>query len=339
VRSGVPRVSVLVPVYNAESTLEVALLSVRRQRFSDWECIVVDDGSTDSSLSIAERVAREDGRIRSIRISRSGIVAALNTGIDACRGEFIARMDADDWMHADRLMLQVEALSSASDLAGVGCHVRLFPRQTLTPKRVLYEQWLNSLKSARDVKLDRFVECPIAHPTLFIRRTVLARFRYREVDWAEDYDLVLRLLGADERLGMVPLALLYWRDGARRLSRTSDRYSQARFVECKAHFLRAGWLSDHERYVLWGYGDTGRRLSRALARLGRLPSHIVELHPGRIGQRIGGAPVISVEALAELEPRPQRIVASVAGSGPRGEIRVKLKTFGFVEERDFVCTA
>ena len=193
------------------------------------------------------------------------------------------------------------------------------------------------MSSARDVALEAYVECPIAHPSLAIRREVLTLHRYRDMGWPEDYDLVLRLLAAGEALSVVPRRLLAWRDHPERLSRSSFRYDLERFVSCKAHHLSRGLLRGRKDYVLWGYGSTGRMLARALARLDLAPSHIVDVHPRRIGQRIRGALVIAPDALAALPVKP--VVASVAGAGARREIREALTGLQYEEGRDFVCAA
>jgi hypothetical protein len=248
-------------------------------------------------------------------------------------------MDADDVMHRRRLERQVAALAAHPEWAGVGCHVRLFPRRGLGRGNRAYEGWLRSIDSAHAVRREAFVECPLAHPTLVLRRPVLARYGYREVPWAEDYDLLLRLLGDGHELGVVPERLLAWRhgDGERRLSRRDERYAPARFSACKAAFLAEGFLRDHERYVLWGYGGTGRALRRELAARGRHPSHIVEVHPGRLGQTIHGAPVVEPARLPGLPRRP--LLASVAGAGPRARVRAALAGLGFREGRDFLVVA
>lgn len=334
----VPDVSILMPVYNVEGTLTSALRSVVVQSAPNFECVIVDDGSTDRTRAIARRAAARDPRFRAIFREHRGIVDALNAGLSECRGRFIARMDGDDRMHPDRLHRQLQALERAPELAGLGCHVRLFPRAGLTDGLLAYEAWLNSISSEADIAKNRFIECPLAHPTLFLRREVLIRHAYRDLGWPEDYDLVLRLLAERERLGVVPEALLAWRDSKTRLSRTDPVYAQGRFVACKAEFLNRSWL-DAPGYVLWGYGDTGRALCRALARLGRHPTHIVELHPGRIGQRVAGAPVIHPEELAKLRPRPTRVVVSVASARARGEIRAAMTAAAFVEEQDYVFAA
>jgi glycosyltransferase involved in cell wall biosynthesis len=333
-----PAVSVLLPVRDAAPTLSAALRSIALQTDRDWECVLVDDGSSDATGDIIDRAAQRDPRFRALHTPPRGIVAALSTGLEACRGKYVARMDGDDRMHRTRLHRQRAAVERDANLAGVGCHVRLFPRPHLSAGRLAYEAWLNSLRTEADVLRDRFVECPIAHPTLFARRELLLRYGYRDVGWPEDYDLVLRLLADGHALGMVPEALLAWRDGPGRLSRTHPAYALQRFVDCKAAFLAETWL-ESPGYVLWGYGDTGRTLCKALARLGRHPTHIVELHPGRVGQRVAGAPVIRPEALTELVPRPSRIVVSVATLGARSEIRAALAAMKFAEGRDYVCAA
>lgn len=331
-----PHVSILLPAYDAASTLNTSLASIRRQTLTPWECVIVDDGSTDETRAIACDFARRDPRFRVLATPHSGIVAALNEGLRICRAPLVARMDADDLMPRERLDAQARALEADSSLAAVGTHVRFFPRAPMSPRLREYERWLNALRSADDVARDAFVECPVAHPSVMMRRTV-ADLGYRDCGWPEDYDLVLRALAAGLRIGVVPRRLHAWRDRPRRLSRTDVRYAMSRFTACKAHFLAAGFLSASARYILWGYGGTGRALRRALAALGRHPSHIVEVKPSRLGERIHGAAVIPPERLSGVPAAP--IVVSVAREGPRAEIRAALASMGFVERRDFVCAA
>jgi GT2 family glycosyltransferase len=332
-----PAISVLLPAFNARATLESALRSVQRQSEPDFECWVVDDGSSDDSAQIARRFGQQDPRFRLLQLEHGGIVAALNAGLERCRAELVARMDADDLMQRRRLEKQRAALMQNPTWAGLGCHVRLFPRRRMSDGLRRYERWLDSIRGAEDVAREAFVECPLAHPTLMLRRRLLQRFGYRDVVWPEDYDLVLRLLAAGETLGSVPERLLHWRDGSGRLSRSSERYGIAAFTQCKAEFLATGFLGTTERYLLWGYGDTGKALAAALADRGKHPSAIIELHPGRLGQLIRGVRVIAPEALPSLVRQP--LIVSVAGITPRTEIRAALAGMGFQEQRDFVCCA
>jgi glycosyltransferase involved in cell wall biosynthesis len=333
-----PRISVLLPAWNAAATLPACLASLARQSERRWECVLADDGSADATLDIARAAAAADPRIRVLAFAHRGIVATLNDALPHCRAALVARMDADDLMHRDRLAAQAALLDDAPGLAAVACHVRLFPRDRLGDGLRAYERWLVSVDAPRRVREDAFVESPVAHPTLMLRRDVLRAIgAYRAMGWAEDYDLVLRLLEAGHEIGVVPRRLVCWRDHPQRLTHNDAAYRIERFTAAKAHFLARGFLAGVERYVLWGYGHTGRALRRALAAHGKTPSHVVELHPGRLGQTIHGAPVIAPDALAALPPH--RLVASVAGVEARTLIRRFLRERGREELRDFVCAA
>jgi glycosyltransferase involved in cell wall biosynthesis len=310
---------------------------VLRQTEQHWHCVIIDDGSQDDTLACARWFAARDARFTVLSTAHQGLVAALNTGLSACRGHFIARMDADDLMHRQRLAAQMQALEADPALVAVGCHIRLFPRQHLPDGRRTYERWLNGIDTPQHVHQEAFVECPLAHPTLMIRRQVLTTLGYRDCGWPEDYDLLLRLLMRGDAVGVVPRRLLSWRDSLQRLSRTSPTYALERFTACKAAFLAIFFLAHTDTYILWGYGDTGKALRRALLAYGKTPSHIIELHPGRLGQRIHGAPVLPPTALAHLPRRP--VVVSVAGEAARQQIREVLQRLGLVEMQEFVCAA
>jgi glycosyltransferase involved in cell wall biosynthesis len=332
-----PRVSILLPVWNAESTLETCLRSIERQSESDFECVLVDDGSTDRSLDVARNRTDRDPRFRVFAEPHEGLVPSLVKGTAHCRGDYIARIDADDWMHHDRLRLQCAALENQPELDAVGSFVRIFPRQLLSDGRRAYEEWLHSLSDPQTIWRNRFIECPVVHPTLMIRSEALAQTPYRDRAWPEDYDLMLRLLRKGPKVGMVTRRLVGWRDNAKRLSRTHANYGQESFTACRAWHLSRDFLRNHRRYVLWGHGRTGRALRKALMKLGHDPELIVDVHPRRIGQRIRGAEVIRPEALDQHRELP--IVVSVAHSAPRAEIRSALESMGFRDGVDYVSAA
>ncbi len=332
-----PRVSVLLPVHQAEATLPACLESLRRQSFEDWDCVLVDDGSTDATVALARQSIGGDRRFTILERPHRGLVETLNAGLAHCRGEYVARMDADDLMTRARLEHQTQGLDADASLVGVGSHVRIFPRRAMGSGLRAYERWLRSIDGPECVRREAFVECPVPHPTWMVRREVLAAYPYRDAGWPEDYDLLLRLLGDGLAFGVIPRPLLAWREHARRLTHTADAYRIEQFPRLKAAHLRRGFLSATETYILWGYGQTGRALRRALLAHDRRPSYIVEVHPGRLGQRIHGAEVIPPERLAALRGQP--VVTSVAGAGPRNEVRNALLGMGFAELRDFVCAA
>ena len=335
-----PRVSILMPVWNAGETLAVCLRSLTRQRERDWECVVVDDGSSDDSLALARAAAARDPRLRVLARPHEGLVSALNAGAHECRAPIVARMDADDWMHRDRLALQCALLERAPGLDAVGSFVRSFPRASLQDGTRRYERWLHGLADPDTLWRDRFVECVVAHPTLAIRRERLLELAYHDHGWPEDFDLVLRLLARGPRLGVVPHRLLGWRNRPERTSRIDGRYALDRFTACRAHYLARDFLTDANEYVLWGHGPTARALRRALEAHGRRAAAIVEVHPRRIGQTIGGAPVVAPDALAsQPDLRRLPLIAAVSGARPRTEIRAALAALAYRDGIDFVCAA
>lgn len=337
-----PLVSILLPVRDARPWLPEALESIRRQTLEDWELVAVDDGSRDGSGTLLVEAAREDPRLRRLSTSprARGLVAALNLGLDACRGRFVARMDADDVMTSERLAFQVAALERDETLSGVSCRVRLFPRERLREGSRRYEDWLNSLLGPEEIARERFVESPLPHPSVLVRTGVLQEAGYRDLGGPEDYDLWLRLLGAGHRFSKVDRSLLRWRDHPRRASRRDARYARERFVECKARHLREGPLADGRPVGIWGAGPTGKRMGRLLSRDGPETRFFVDVDRRKIGQRIHHAPVVSPERLEETwTDRETVLLVAVSRWDARQWIREHLHGIDRREGVDFWCIA
>lgn len=120
-----PLVSVLIGAYDNERTLGRAIESISRQTLAELELIVIDDGSTDSSLEIARRAAERDERIRVLEMGRNlGISRSLNAGLEQARAPVVAVQDADDHSEPDRLRRQLELLDAEPEVAVVGCRMR-----------------------------------------------------------------------------------------------------------------------------------------------------------------------------------------------------------------------
>ncbi len=342
--NAVPAVSVLIAARDAATTLPACLRSVQRQSLADWECVVVDDASTDQTRAIVDEFAHRDPRFRLLptdleggEVVAHGVVTSRNLGLEQCRGKWIAILDADDWMHRERLRLQVGALQQHPWHA-VGAWPRFF--QGFGPGTARYQDWLRSMRSADDLWRQRFIEMPLAHPAMMLRADTLRRLGgYRDQGWPEDYDLFLRLcrLGTDA-LGVVPRVLHAWRVRPESLSRTSPAYTTQAFTRCRAAFLAADFLGpEHASFRLGGYGATGKALVKALATHGCHPHSIYEVHPRRIGRHIAAAPVHPWEALGP--PAGPPLIVSVAGAAPRQRVRDFLLPRGWREGTDFVCAA
>lgn len=333
-----PTVSVLLPVRDAGRHLRSCLRSLRRQHFADWEAVIVDDGSTDGSGALLDHYAARDPRIRVVHRPARGLVAALNHGIGLCRGRLVARLDADDVMLPDRLGRQVAMLDSNPDLDVASCLVRIVPRADLGNGYRHYEAWLNSLVCHDDIVRERFVESPIAHPTAMVRRAVLVEASgYRDCGWPEDHDLWLRLAARGCRFAKVPEVLYLWREHPRRLTRTDRRYAIERFIACKAHHLIAGPLHNTERVILWGAGQTGRRLLKYLKREAVPIVAVLDIDPKKIGRTLRGYPIVDTSTLPELWQPGSLLLAAVARRGARALIRDELETLTLREGQDYWC--
>ena len=124
-----PAVSVVMPVFNSGRTLSVAIESICRQTFTDWELLVLDDGSDDESLEIARVAAASDDRVKPIPLDHTGLAGTLIRGLELATGEFVARMDADDISLPNRFEKQVAFLRQNPDVAVVGGAAELFSDQ------------------------------------------------------------------------------------------------------------------------------------------------------------------------------------------------------------------
>ncbi len=331
-----PLVSVLLPCRDVEETLDQALVSLAAQTLTSLEIIAVDDGSKDRTAELLAGWARRDPRIRPVSTGRRGLVAALSTAAAQARGRLLARMDADDIADVARLERQVAFLDANPDTAACGTGVRYFPRRLVRDGARRYERWINSTVQPSEIERELFVECPIPHPTLMLRRSAFDRVGgYRDPGWPEDYDLVLRLWEAQYGLGKVPDVLLAWRERPDRLSRTDTRYSADAFRQCKVHYL--GRRIGGRPIVVWGAGPVGKAFARALRQEGHEIVAFIDLDPRKIGQEIYGAPVIHPTAVGEH--RDAYIVAAVGAAEAREEIRAALYDAGFREPKDCCAVA
>jgi len=212
-----PLISVCMPVHNAERYVAEAVESILGQTLGDFEFLILDDGSTDGSLGILRRYAGRDPRIRLTSRPNKGLVASLNELIDQSRGEFLARMDADDVALPERFTRQVEYLRAHPECVLVGCRVRL-----IDPEGDPLSEWCTQQDheaiEAHYLRGER--SAAIAHPSFMMRRdAVLAIGRYRPLEVIEDIDLIVRLAEYG-RIANMPEVLLQYRIHSGNMSKT-----------------------------------------------------------------------------------------------------------------------
>jgi glycosyltransferase involved in cell wall biosynthesis len=213
----VPEISVVIPVYNAARYLEDAIASVQAQSFPDFEIIAVDDGSTDGSKQLLERIALTEPRLRVISRPNTGIVGALNDGLAAATGEFIARMDGDDICLPERFRQQLDYLGTHADCVAVGTDI-IYTDPEGAP---LIRQNPAVSHEAIVAQLVEGNGGALIHPTVMFRRAALeAVGRYRQqYNFIEDLDLFLRLSDVG-RLANLPVVHLHYRQHLRSVNRT-----------------------------------------------------------------------------------------------------------------------
>ena len=205
---------------------------------------------------------------------------------------------------------------------------------------VRYEEWLNSLLSQEDILRERFIESPLPHPSVMVRRREFDSVGgYRDMGWPEDYDLWLRLARRGTRFQKLPQTLLWWREHASRLTRRDSRYAVERFLACKAHHLLRGPLRNASKVVLWGAGQTGRRLSKYLKRAQVPIVGVVDVDPAKVGRTLRGYPVLPPEELPALLEPGVVTLSAVASRGARQLIRRRLDALGLTETVDYWCVA
>lgn len=204
-----PRVSVLMPVYNAERYVGKAIESILLQTYRDFEFLIIDDGSTDRSLSILRKYEAQDGRIRLVSRPNTGLVGALNEMVGEATGEFLARMDADDVALPRRLECQVSGMLADPGVVALGTRVLLIDPDELPICEMCSETHHEAIDEAHLAGSGMLQLC---HPSVMMRREAVCRVGlYRDkFACAEDVDLFLRLAEIG-RLANLPEVLLHYR--------------------------------------------------------------------------------------------------------------------------------
>jgi glycosyltransferase involved in cell wall biosynthesis len=332
-----PLISILMPVRNEERYLQEALDSLYRQTLPDWELVAVDDGSLDQTPGILRRAARSDTRVRVIERSGAGLVAALNDGLNACRGALLARMDGDDICHPRRLALQAAYLAAHPATGLVACSFRHFPRASLKRGMLSYEKWQNSLQDHERIIRDLYVESPFVHPGIMTRRALLAQLGgYRDLGWPEDYDLWLRMAAVGVQFARLSERLIFWRDHPERATRTMDEYASLALRRCKLHHLRQGFLQGVTELVIAGAGLEARAWQRLLLAEGVTVSHWLDIDPRKIGRTLHGALVLRPE---NLQLGGKKMISAIGLAGAREQFRLDAGKLGWREGVDFISVA
>ena len=254
-----PEISVILPFRNASSTIQRAIDSILSQTYKNFELILINDGSDDNPIDILSEY--NDPRIKTIDLPTSGIVFSLNQGINISRGKYIARMDADDYAYPDRLELQYKFLKENRKIGVVSGTVTYSGERYKNLGYALYVDWINSLKTPDQIYFNRFVESPVCHPSVMIRKKLFDEYGlYKVGSFPEDYELWLRFMDQGVQFSKVDEVILDWYDDENRLSRNHTNYDPAAFFDIKTKYFFKWYRKTFEfnprPILIWGTGKS-----------------------------------------------------------------------------------
>jgi glycosyltransferase involved in cell wall biosynthesis len=215
-----PRLSVLLPVYNAEKYIRQSIESILNQTFSDFELIILDDGSKDGSMRLIQEI--HDPRIKIISQSNMGLGATLNKGMQLSVGEFIARQDADDISLPDRFAKQIDFLERNRDVALVGTWAQIMDENGNLESRC-HKHPTNS----NELRCDLVFNNPFVHSSVMFRRNQIQEVGgyADERNAFEDFDLWSRV-SHHFSVANLPEVLIYYREVSTGISKSNPNYAE-----------------------------------------------------------------------------------------------------------------
>ena len=326
-----PEVSVILPYFNAELTLQRAISSILEQSFTHFELLLINNNSTDKSADIARQAAQNDSRIILLDEKIPGVANAMNCGLKNARGRFISRMDADDVAHPEKLQKQYNYLENNPIIDFLGSEVEYVPHIAENKGFRRFVDWANSFHTPEEVALKQFIEIPVVNPTIFFRRQLFEKYGgCHDGNFPEDYEMQLRYLSHGAKMAKLPKKLLEWHDYSTRLTRTDERYSSEAFFQTKAFYFK-NWSEQHNPFHpniwIWGAGRKTRQRSTFLQEHGLNIEGYIDIKKTK-----------SEAIFYQDLPHPGQlfIVSMVTNTGAGKKIREFLIQRNYAEGKDFI---
>jgi glycosyltransferase involved in cell wall biosynthesis len=327
-------ISVILPFYKPGKSLDTAIESILRQSYHHFELLLINNNADIQSAEIAASYARKDRRVCILFEKKQGIAFALNTGIADANGDLIARMDADDYSFPERLEKQYLFLKNNPETGVVSC--RSVFQSSIENSRgyKLYVNWQNNIISSEEHDLNRFVESPIAHPTVMFRKSLVEKYGVYDTGVVpEDYELWLRWMDKGVKFFKIPEYLLQWNDHPARLSRTGEHYSKEAFHHIRCKYL-AKWalcsIDQNKKIIVCGSSSHIRKKAQLLEANGLSIYGYTDV---KINRKANFR-FIPIDELKKPDEWFLVNLISKRGTGP--SIRKHFSGLGFAEGRDFI---
>lgn len=330
-------VSVLLPFLNSEQTLGAAIESILCQSLQDIRLVLVNNNSFAAATKLAAWYAQKDTRVVLLHESQQGIAFALNTGLKACSAPLIARMDADDTAHPERLEKQRNFLLEHPELGVVSCRTHVPEIEIGNTGYRLFADWQNKIVTPQQHAQYRFVESPVAHPSVMFRSSLIEQWGpYSTAAEPEDYEIWLRWMDKGVPFHKLPETLLQWNDQSSRLSRTHYHYSEQAFYELKCRYL-AKYIKTHafphKKVVVCGTGKDSRNRAALLEKNG-IPVYAFTDVVNKQHTPYRFIPLSHI-----TQPEPWLLINFISKRGVSAHIEHYLTSLAFEPMRDFILAA
>lgn len=328
-----PLVSILTPFKDVSNYIEDCLDSILKQSYTNWELIIVNDGSTDNSYQLVEHLAKKESRIKLFQNTGNGIIAALRLAFSKSCGNYITRMDSDDIMTYNKLEVMVNQLQNHGEKHVALGLVKYFSDTGISDGYAKYETWLNRLTKTGSNYNEIYKECVIASPCWMLHRAdLIACDAFNPNRYPEDYDLTFRFYKHQYKCIPSNELLHHWRDYSTRTSRTHEHYAQNYFLDIKLHYFLDLDFDNSRPLTLWGAGFKGKTIAKKLVEKGVDFNWICD-NKNKIGKDIYSKKLQAFETLKTIK-NPQTIV-TVANAEEQKKIIAYFDALNMKQVRDY----
>lgn len=303
-------ISIILPVKNGGDFFRNCLESIIGQQLDGFkmELLIVDDHSDDASLEIAQEFSQKHAFITSHENPGQGVLDALNQGYRLSKGNLISRMDADDLMPDDKMLILWRTLMANNGVDVATGKVEYFSTtKELNDGYRSYEQWLNMIVDQKSWRSNCYKECVIASPNWLTTRESFESIGGFGSNYPEDYDLVFRMIYGGLKITASDQITHLWRDHDTRTSRTSDLYLDNTFLELKMKYFLKEENQPEQSLILIGAGKKGKKIARMLQAAGKSFSWMTN-NPNKSGHVIYDV-ILEDENQHSLSPSNKYLIA------------------------------
>lgn len=326
--------SALMSVYNGEEFVAEAIESILAQTYSDFEFIIVNDGSTDRTREKIEGF--KDDRIKLFNLEKNrGVGAALNYGLSKVTSGYVVKVDSDDISVPTRFEEQKKFLDINPEISIVGSFIEFFPHNEKVANSIryqsyktLFEKEINTLTKWEEIREKMYWFCAITHPSFMGKTEAIKLVGYEDFPMGTDYNLFYKLNKLGYKMANLPKVLVKMRVSESSITaKNLERFYVESVYRIKKDEIEYLLAHSKELYV-WGAGYMGQKALQALIinGNGRKIKGFIDSDPAKQGKVINGWKIFSPDIVKHGRGRVGIIVASQLG---KFEIVEKLEEYGY----------